>query len=277
MGIVSAAWERSLSADGPLIASGAMGERTRYAPGTFCWVDLATSDQDAAKAFYGALLGWDYEDVPIGDGQVYSLARRDGHVVAAIAPPQASSAPPHWNCYVSVEDADSAIARAEELGATVILGASDVGDPGRLAVFQDPQGAILSVWQPRERIGADLVNEVGALTWNDLLSPDVEASAAFYRELFGWTIAEVPGSDGQYYGILNGGHRNAGLMPAPPAAHPAWNLYFAVEECDSALTRVAELGGQTVMGPMDVPTGRFAIVRDPQGAVFSIASGERDP
>jgi uncharacterized protein len=274
---VSAARAPSLSGVAALIPSRAMGERTRYIPGTFCWVDLVTSDQDAAKSFYARLLGWEYEDVPIGEGRTYSLARLGDHTVAAISPLMDSSGPPHWNCYVSVEDADASIAQAEELGATVLVGADDVGPSGRLAVFQDPQGAVLSVWQPRERIGADLVNELGALTWNDLLSPDVEGSAAFYRELFGWAIDEVPGSGGQYYGILNGGKRNAGLMPAPPGAHPAWNLYFAIEDCEAALGTVAELGGQTVMGPLDVPSGHFAIVRDPQGAVFSIASGQRDP
>jgi predicted enzyme related to lactoylglutathione lyase len=254
-----------------------MGERTSYAPGTFCWVDLATSEQGAAKDFYGALLGWDYDDVPIGDGAVYSLAKLGEHVVCGLATRPDASVPPHWNCYVAVESADASLARAVELGATAVLEAADVGPPGRLAVFQDPQGAILSLWQPGERIGADLVNEVGALTWNDLLSPDVEGSAAFYRELFGWEIAEVPGSGGQYYGIANQGNRNAGLMPSPPGAHPVWNLYFAVEDCDAAVAKAGELGGALVMGPMDVPAGRFAIVRDPQGAVFSVGSGQRDP
>jgi len=254
-----------------------MGERTSYTPGTFCWVDLVSGDQDASKAFYTALFGWDYQDFPIGEGTFYSVAQLDGRPVAAIVPLPDPNVPPHWNCYVSVEDAEAAAARAQELGATVVLPAGDVGESGRLAVLQDPQGAILSVWQPGQHFGAGLVNEVGALTWNDLLSPDVEGSAAFYRELFGWAIDEVPGSDGQYYSILNGDNRNAGLMPAPPGSHPAWNLYFAVEDTDATLARVGELGGQTVMGPMDVPAGRFGIVRDPQGAVFSIAAGEMDP
>jgi uncharacterized protein len=254
-----------------------MGERTSYTPGTFCWVDLVAGDQPAAKAFYAALLGWEYDDMPLGGGRTYSLARLEGHAVAAIVPMPDPAVPPHWNCYVSVEDAAAAAARAEALGASVVLAAGDVGDSGRMAVFQDPQGALLSVWQPGRHIGAELVNEFGALAWNDLLSPDVEGSAAFYRELFGWEIDEVPGSNGQYYGIVNRGKRNGGLMPAPPGGHPAWNLYFAVADADEAVARVGELGGQVVMGPMDVPAGRFAIVRDPQGGVFSVATGELDP
>src|SRR4051812_34325078 len=238
------------------IASRPMGERTSYAPGTFCWVDLVAGDQAAAKAFYAALLGWEYDDMPLGGDQFYSLARCEGHAVAAIVPLQDPAVPPHWNCYVSVEDAEAAAARAEALGATVVLPAGDVGDSGRMAVFQDPQGALLNVWQPGRHFGAELVNAIGALAWNDLLSTDVEGSAAFYRELFGWEIVEVPGSNGQYFAIANQGTRNGGVMPAPPGGHPAWNLYFAVAHIGETIARVEKLGGQLLIGPMDVPTGR---------------------
>lgn len=232
-----------------------MGEGTGYAPGTFCWVDLVVEDQHAAKAFYSGLFGWEYEEFPIGNGSSSSVAQLDGRAVAAIAPLTDPSMPPHWNCYVSVEDVDAAAGRAEQLGATVVVPAGDVGDSRRLAAFQVPQGATLSVWQPDRHVGAGVVNVPGALTWNDLLTPDVEASAAFYRELFGWEIEEIPGAGG----------------------HPAWNLYFAVADTEAAMARAAELGGQVVMGPMDVPSGRLAIIRDPQNAVFSVVDGELDP
>jgi uncharacterized protein len=254
-----------------------MGERTSYTPGTFCWVDLVVEDQDAAKAFYRDLFGWDYEDSPMGDGSVYSVAQLDGKAVAAIVPLPDPSMPPHWNCYVSVEDAEAAARRAEQLGGTVVLPAGDVGDSGRLAVIQDPQGAVLSVWQPGRHIGAGIVNAHGALSWNDLLTPDTEASAAFYRELFGWKVDEIPGAGGQYWSIANGDIKNGGLMPLPPGGHPAWNLYFAVPDTEAAIARAGELGGQVVIGPMEVPGGRFAIIRDPQNAVFSVLDGELDP
>lgn len=255
-----------------------MGERTSYTPGTFCWVDLNTDDQESSKAFYADLLGWEYNDIPLGDGNHYSMARVDGHDVAAITPMPPGGEVTHWNCYVSVADVDATAARAKELGATLIAEPFDVFDSGRMAIFADPQGAILSVWQPRSHIGAGLVNAPGALSWNDLISPDVEASAAFYRDLFGWEIGETPGSGGQYWSITNAGRLNGGLMPMPPGGHPAWNLYFAVEDTDAALARAGELGAATVMGPMDIPNGsRFAIVRDPQNAVFSVGAGPMDP
>jgi predicted enzyme related to lactoylglutathione lyase len=253
-----------------------MGERTRYTPGTFCWVDLVSADQGAAQRFYASLFGWEYEDSPLGEDAFYSVALVDGKPVAAIVPLPDPSVPPHWNCYVSVEDADVAAARAQELGATVVLPAGDVGDSGRLAVIQDPQGAQLSLWQPGGHFGAALVNGPGLLSWNDLLSPDVEASAAFYRELFGWTIEEIPEAKGQYWSIANAGNKNGGVMPLPPRGHPAWNLYFGVEDVETAITRAAALGAETVMGPTPVPGGRFAILRDPQNAVFSVLDGQFD-
>jgi len=253
-----------------------MGERTSYPPGTFSWVDLQTSDPEAAKVFYSGLFGWDYDDVPVGDGAVYSMAQLQGHSVAALGGRQDESIPPHWNCYVTVADVDASAARAAELGATLLAEPFDVFDAGRMAIFQDPQGAVLSIWQANETIGAELVNVPGALTWNDLISPDVAGSAAFYRDLFGWDIQEL--APGEYWSIANGANRNGGMMPMPPGSHPAWNLYFAVDDVDATVARARELGGDTVMGPMDVPNGgRLAVLRDPQNAVFSVLTGELDP
>jgi predicted enzyme related to lactoylglutathione lyase len=254
-----------------------MGERTSYPAGTFSWVDLQTDDLDRAKSFYADVLGWSYDDIPIGDGAVYSMAKIGGKSVAGLGERQDDSIPPHWNCYVTVDDADAVAAHAGELGANVLAPPFDVFDAGRMAAFTDPQGAILSIWQPKESIGAQLVNEVGALTWNDLVTPDVEASSGFYSALFGWEIAEVEGSDGQYWSITNGGRLNGGMLPVIEGGHPAWNLYFACEDTDATLATAKELGGETVMGPMDVPNGsRFAILRDPSNAVFSVSSGPMD-
>jgi uncharacterized protein len=205
------------------------------------------------------------------------MAKVQGKSVAGLGERQDESIPPHWNCYVTVADAGASAARAAELGAALLAEPFDVFDAGRMAAFADPQGAVLSVWQAKESIGAGVVNVPGALTWNDLISPDVEASAGFYRDLFGWEIAEVEGSDGQYWSITNGGRLNGGMLPVIEGGHPAWNLYFACEDTDATLAKAKELGGETVMGPMDVPNGsRFAILRDPSNAVFSVSSGPMD-
>jgi uncharacterized protein len=254
-----------------------MGERTSHPAGTFSWSDLQTDDLDRAKSFYADLLGWSYDDIPIGDGAVYSMAKVGGKSVAGLGERQDDSIPPHWNCYVTVDDVDAVAARAGELGANVIAPPFDVFDAGRMAAFADPQGAILSIWQSRQSIGAEVVNVVGALTWNDLMSPDIAAASEFYRALFGWDISEIEGAEGQYWSITNNGRMNGGIMPTPEGGHPVWNLYFAVDDVDATVGKAGELGGSTIAPPMDVPNGtRFAVLSDPSGAVFSVAAGPMD-
>src|ERR1700710_1557386 len=97
-----------------------MGERTSHPAGSFSWTDLQTDDLDRAKSFYADLLGWSYDDIPIGDGAVYSMAKVQGKTVAGLGVRQGPGIPPHWNCYVTVDDVDAAAARAGELGANVV-------------------------------------------------------------------------------------------------------------------------------------------------------------
>lgn len=255
-----------------------MGERTRYEPGTFCWTDLAAIDQTAAKSFYGELMGWVAEDMPVGDGVVYSMMRLRDKDVAAIAPqPQEqreAGAPPVWNSYVSVESADAAAQRAAELGATVRVQPFDVLQAGRMAVIEDPFGAFFMVWEPRQHIGARLVNAPGAMSWNELATPDPAASAAFYGELFGWTIAPFEGSSQPYLTIKNGDANNGGIRElSPPDAPAHWLVYFGAEDLGAALLRADQVGGTTLAGPIDIDIGRVAFVQDPQGAVFAFYEG----
>jgi predicted enzyme related to lactoylglutathione lyase len=256
-----------------------MGERTSHPPGTLSWADVATSDVDGAKRFYGELFGWEFEDQPVGDGLVYSMARLGGLDVAAASSPQEQQ-PPHWTVYVTVASADAGTARAAELGATVLAGPFDVFDSGRMSVIQDPTGAILSAWEPRRHIGARLVNVPGALTWADLVTPDPDAAARFYGEWLGWTVEEIPDAQG-YRVIRNGDRPNGGMLPLRPElmgpdVPPNWMPYFGTEDLGAARARAGELGGRTLVGPIDVPAGGFAVVADPQGAVFALWGGTYD-
>src|SRR4051794_20494574 len=187
-----------------------MAERTSYPPGTFSWAELATSDAEAAKAFYTAAFGWDYRDNPVPGGSVYSTALLDGQAVGAL---YRSDQPPHWNSYVTVASADESAARAQEVGATRVAEPFDVLDVGRMAVIAAPAGAALCLWEPRAHIGAAVVNAPGALTWNDLITPDAERAAEFYGGLFGWTTMEIPGAG--YSVIQNGGRPHRGPLPRP--------------------------------------------------------------
>jgi predicted enzyme related to lactoylglutathione lyase len=259
-----------------------MGERTKYAPGTFCWTDLTTTDQDAAKAFYSGLFGWEAEDMPVGEGVHYSMQRLDGKDVAAISPqPQMqrdAGAPPAWNSYVSVESADTTADRAKELGATVHAPPFDVMEAGRMAVIQDPQGAFFMLWQSSRHFGAALVNAPGAPSWNELASPDLDASKAFYSSLFGWDVEPFEGSPQPYLTIKNGDANNGGIRElGPPGTPPHWLVYFAIDDIDEGLAKVQELGGTKLDGPIDIGIAKIGIVQDPQGAVFALYAGELEP
>lgn len=259
-----------------------MGDRTTYTPGTFSWTDLTTPDQAAAKQFYSALFGWQFTDMPAGEGVEYSMAAVDGKWVAAISPqpPQQREAgvPAMWNSYITVEDADATAARAAELGATVHAAPFDVLEAGRMAVIQDPQGAWFEIWQARQHIGAGLVNAPGALSWNELGTPDAAASTDFYGALLGWTTTPVEGMDPPYLVIRTAdGHTNGGMRPpAPPGSSPSWLVYFATTDVDAASAAVTRLGGSVVMEPTDIGIARVSVVSDPQGAVFALYAGELD-
>jgi predicted enzyme related to lactoylglutathione lyase len=257
-----------------------MAERTSYTPGTFSWTDLSTTDQDAAKAFYSELFGWEANDLPVGDDAVYSMMQIDGKNVAAISgqPEQQreAGAPPTWNSYVTVESADRALDKAKQLGATVHAPAFDVMDAGRMGVLQDPQGAYVLVWEPKDNIGAGLVNGPGLLSWNELASPDLDASAGFYTELFGWKVEPFEGMEMPYMTIqTKDGHGNGGIRPAmPPGSPPHWLVYFGTDDIDTTLGKASELGATELVGSTDIGIGKIAVLQDPQGAVFALFAGQ---
>jgi uncharacterized protein len=249
-----------------------MAERTSYPPGTFSWAELVTSDADAAKAFYTEILGWSYDDNPIPDGSVYSMALRDGKRVAALF--GSDEQPPHWNCYVTVASADEAAAKTSAEGGTVVAEPFDVMDVGRMAVITDPGGAALAVWEPRASIGAELVNTPGALTWNDLVTAEGEAAADFYGRVFGWTTEEIPDAGG-YRVIKNGDRANGGIMPSQ-GGPPNWLPYFGHDDVEALIEEIPKLGGQVLNGPIRMSQGTIAVFGDPQGAVFSAWTGTYD-
>ncbi len=247
-----------------------MGERTTYPPGSFCWADLVTEDPEAAKAFYGQVLGWTFEDL---SGTDYALALVEGRPAAAIGPSHQPGVAPHFNCYVGVQDADATAARARELGGEVLLEPGDVGTSGRLAVIADPQGASFSLWQPGEHPGAGVVNVPGAMTWNDLLTSDMDDAERFYGELFGWTF-EAAAEDPPYNVIhLPDGRRNGGMVAAAEDQQPAWVAYFATDDVAIAAARAEAADAAVLNGPADVPAGTFVVLRDPQGAIFCLFGG----
>jgi uncharacterized protein len=258
---------------------------TSHPAGTFSWPELSTTDQKGAAAFYRGLFGWNVNDQPMGPDAFYTVFEMRGQAVASAYTMQAEErqhgAPPHWNSYVTVKSADDAAKRAQELGAKTMAPPFDVMDFGRMAILQDPTGAIFQIWEAKKHIGAKLLNEPGALVWSELTTRDTKAAESFYTSLFGWTAKHAaPGSPMEYTEFHNQGKPGVGMMPMPnqvPAQVPSyWMPYFQVTNCDASTDKAKQLGATPIVGPHDIPgTGRFAILTDPQGAMFAIYTSAR--
>lgn len=241
-----------------------MGARTSYAPGTFSWVDLTTPDAGAAKAFYGELFGWD------ADGS--TTWRLDGDAVSGLARP---STPSRWRNYVTVTDVAATVERAQALGGRA-TGVADVGDAGRTALVTDPDGAELALWEPRGRIGAERVNDVGFLCMNELVTAEIGAAREFYEGLFGWRT-EIVDTGPLVVFAYNGETLNAAFLEGPAGEPPYWRPCFTVASTEAAAERVRALGGTVLVEPEDNADGRVAVARDPHGARFSVFAGDVDP
>jgi len=255
-----------------------------HAPGSFCWIELATSDQNAAKSFYGALFGWKTNDIPMGPDGVYTMFELDGREAAAgytLRPDQQSAGvPPNWMIYVAVANADETASRVAGLGGTVLAPAFDVQEHGRMSIIQDPTGATFAIWQAKAHTGIQIGGVDGTLCWADLNSPDRDKAAPFYSELFGWQF--LPGKDGDaggYLHIKNGEEFIGGAVPSkflPPGAPPHWLAYFLTSSCDAVTEKAKSLGASVMVPPSDIEgAGRFSVVADPQGAVFALFQSAR--
>ncbi len=243
--------------------------------GLFNWVDLSTTDREAAVDFYTKLFGWTAEDQPAGESQVYTIFSKDGMEVAGGGeyPPEQAGTPPAWTPYVTVDDVDETAARVAEAGGSTMVEPMDVMDAGRTAMFVDSTGVPFAVWQDGNHTGAELKNAPDSLTWVELASGDIAASTKFYNEVFGWGSQTAPmGDSGEYTLFLlgdqqaAGGYAKEGVLPDEVPPH--WLPYFAVADIDAFVEKANELGG-TASGVMETDeAGRFTIVNDPQGAVF---------
>jgi predicted enzyme related to lactoylglutathione lyase len=253
-----------------------MSERTSYPAGTPCWVDLGSPDPTAAADFYGAIFGWSAEMDPRPEAGGYGMFSRDGKLVAGLGPQQNPDVPPYWTVYVSVDDADKTAAAITGAGGTSIAGPMDVFDAGRLAVFQDPVGSFISIWQPDQHIGSQLVNEVGTFAWSELATTDLPAARDFYTSVFGWGIEDAGSSDTSAIFTVDGAVI-CGAHTASDGEFPAWSVWFSVDDCDATAAQVQELGGAVYLPPNDMDFGRGAVVADPHGAAFGIGTMNADP
>jgi hypothetical protein len=249
----------------------------RHPAGAFCWVELGTTDATAAKAFYGGLFGWTPEDMPMASGE-YTMLKLAGLELGAMytltEEMRRQGVPPNWMLYVNVGSVDDTVAKVAAAGGQVVTGPFDVADAGRMAVLRDPQGALVSIWQPKNHIGIRIAGVVGTLCWSELATTDRVMAREFYATVFGWGARISHMAPVEYTQWMAGEMPAGGMLEMTEEWHgapPHWMPYFLVADCDASAEKAAELGGQVVVPPMDVPkVGRFAVLCDPQGACFSV-------
>jgi len=248
-----------------------MTKFTSHEPGSFCWVELATSDDIGARAFYTQLFGWTVQENDMGPMGTYYIFQKDGAACAAMYKigPEMKGMPPNWASYVTVADADASTEKAKSLGATVHNGPFDVQDLGRMTFLSDPQGAMFAMWQAKKNVGVGVRDEPGTLCWNELQARDVDAAKKFYPALFGWRMKESP----EYTEWHLGERAIGGMMPsqAPPEVPSYWMPYFSVEDCDKTVASAEASGANVIVPPFEAGSvGRMAVLSDPQGAFFSV-------
>jgi predicted enzyme related to lactoylglutathione lyase len=255
----------------------------KHSTGSFCWIELHTTDQAAAKTFYGSLFGWAPHDNPMGPNDYYTEFKLQGREAAAactLRPDEKSQGiPPYWMIYISVDNADAAAAKAQQLGGKTFGPAFDVMDAGRMAIIQDPTGAVFCVWQPNKNAGIGIAQVSGTLCWADLSTPDPKRAGDFYSGLFGWELVTDPKAASGYLHIKNGEHFIGGI---PGALHrqlgvPAhWLAYFQVDDVDASASKAKEMGANLYLPPLTMEgVGRMAVIADPQTAVFAIFKSAR--
>jgi predicted enzyme related to lactoylglutathione lyase len=259
-----------------------MANIDKHPAGSFCWVELATTDQAAAKNFYTSLFGWSVTDSPMGPDDLYSIFNIDGRDAAAgytmRKEERAQGIPPHWMLYIAVDDADKSVAKAAQAGGTILAPAFDVMDAGRMAVIQDPTGAIFSVWQAKNSQGIKVTGD-NTLCWADLSTSNPDRAAKFYSELFGWQFTKGEQDSSGYLHIKNGGHFIGGMPPKEhrnPNAPPHWLIYYQTADAEASTKKANQLGAKVLMPARKMENvGTFSIVADPQGAIFALFTSAR--
>jgi predicted enzyme related to lactoylglutathione lyase len=266
-----------------------MSERDGFQDGVPCWVDVGEPDPEAAVDFYTQLFGWEAEDQmpPDSEGKYFGCRLRGRDVAAIGSQPEGAPPVPAWSTYVWVQSADDALAKVTDAGGSVVAEPFDVFEAGRMGVFSDPAGAVLSVWQPNQHRAAQLVNEPGAWSMSALNTPDPEGAKAFYGAVFGWEgdTMEMGGSEMTLFrlpGFVGGEPeqpvpRDLVATMAPTSGDdvlPHWSVDFWVADADATAEKATALGGKALAGPYDIPVPdvamRQAVLADPQGAAFSV-------
>lgn len=245
---------------------------------TIDWVDLNTTDVESARTFYTAVLGWSYQ-TSTADVGTYHIALVGGHDAAGLmAAAPGSQAPAMWTIFVRVASAEETMAAVANAGGTVLVPPFDIPGGARVGVAADPRGATFAVMAggPEPGPGEPPLRrpEAGAVAWCEVLTRDPAAAISFYDAVFGWQ-PRLDAASG-YTTLVRGDHEVGGILTMPPeipAQAPShWLVYFTVDDVRAAAARADAAGGAVLRAPATGGPISFAVLADPQGAVFGVMS-----
>lgn len=238
--------------------------------GKFVWFEHASNQPADAQRFYGEVLGWKVEKLPMGK-DTYEMIKTGDKSIGGYTKAEGGAAP-HWISYLSVANVDATLKALTAAGGKITVPAFDVPTVGRMAGVTDPAGASFFLFTSAE--GNDTPDDPnakpGGFMWNELHVPDGRAAVAFYEKVFGYGHDDMDmGPEGVYRILKQGETGRAGIAEGKGAAH--WLPYVHVDDCDAALARVKRAGGTVDVPATDIPNvGRFGILRDPQGAQLAV-------
>jgi predicted enzyme related to lactoylglutathione lyase len=252
-----------------------MAVKQGFEEGLFCWADLATTDANLSKTFYAELFHWDVEEMPTPQGNYYLFKKGENAVCAMYeldADKKAQNIPAHWMSYISVDIVDVTVSGAKNLGATILVEPLDVMHVGRMAVIQDPEGAVVALWQSKED-GPVAYKENKTIGWNELYVKDTNRAKEFYEDLLIWEPSVGKTDDGMDYTEFHLGPEAVGgmleIQEEWGEIPPHWALYFQVANLQEKMKTVEDLGGSVVTEVMNAENvGNFVVIQDPQGAHF---------
>lgn len=261
----------------------------KHTPHTFSWAELVGMDAEVAKKFYTQLFGWSIKEFPMGEGMgnyiMFQVEDKNAAACYEMSPDQKKHAQGHsfWMNYITVENVDEMTEKAKSMGANIMMGPMDVFDSGRMTAMMDPNGALVSMWQPKEHIGAQITQVEGTVAWVELCTNNPDKADEFYTGVFGWATKKQDMGGFIYTEYKLGELSVAGMMKVQPEwgeVPDNWGVYFTVNNCDEALKKALSLGAKEVMPAMDIPNvGRFVLITDPQGAylyLFEWANMDED-
>jgi uncharacterized protein len=244
--------------------------------GKVIWVELVTPNLTSAEHFYAGLFGWTFSEIHSRTTD-YALAMLDGHPVCGIvqhAAPAEEHRQPAWLTFIAVSDVDATKQLVVERGGRVLFAPHAYPQRGRQAVFADPQGAVFAALASTSGDPPDVLASPGEWIWSSLIAQDPGTDAAFYQNLFGYEVFDLPGDDGSEHLILSTedyARASVNALPEAGRHHPHWLNFVRVLDTMQMTTTVTKLGGRVLVEPrVDRHGGKVAVVADPSGAPFGL-------